>query len=43
MAAGGHFGWDNNVILELVRDIWTSNACDVAAADHAAAALLTKT
>ena len=26
MAAGGHFGWDDDVI-ELVRDIWMSNAC----------------
>ena len=27
MAAGGHFGWDDNVIIELVRDIWMRNAC----------------
>ena len=27
MAAGGHFGWDTMSIIELVRDIWMSNAC----------------
>ena len=27
MAVGGHFGWTTMSIIELVRDIWTSNAC----------------